>query len=175
AGFPWIVKAGENGNVFGLHRMTYAYIDGSYEQEIDFEKALKCFEKIVEEKDSEEWPIEMIVRAKGYLKFLPSIIAGDVKAMQSLGEWLKSCEENWDYSWGLGDADSESEFWLEMAKNENDDEDDEYEDDEGCDGEDCNDEEDGDDEDCDEEDEGEDDDDGEDDDYIPTFEDDDGK
>lgn len=113
--FPWIVKAGENGNVFALHRMTSAYIDGSDGQRVDLKKALACFEKIVEAKDSEEWPDEMIVRAKGYLEFLPSIISGDAKAMRSLGEWLKSHEGDWDYTWGYGDADSESEFWLEKA------------------------------------------------------------
>lgn len=115
AGFPWILKSGENGNVFGLHRMTYAYIDGSYGQEVDLEKAQECFKKIIEEKDSENWPDEMIVRAEGYLEFLPAIISGDVEAMQSLGEWLKSHEGNWDYSWGIGGADSESEFWLKKA------------------------------------------------------------
>ena len=116
AGFPWIVKSGESGNVFGLHRMTNAYIDGSYGQDVDLRRALECFEKIVEAKDSEEWPNEMIVRAKGYLEFLPGIISGDVKAMHSLGEWLKSQEGDWDYTWGYGDADSESEFWLKKAE-----------------------------------------------------------
>ena len=112
AGFPWIVKAGENGNVFALHRMTNAYIDGSYGQKVNFEKALACFKRILEVKDSAEWPDEMILRAKGYIEFLPRIIAGDVGAMRPLGEWLKAHEGDWDYTWGYGDSDSESEFWL---------------------------------------------------------------
>ena len=116
AGFSWIVKSGGKGNVFGLHRMTNAYIDGSYGQEVDLKKALECFKKIVEAKDDEEWPDEMIVRARGYLEFLPAIISGDVKAMRSLGEWLKVREGNWEYTWGYGDADSESEFWLKKAE-----------------------------------------------------------
>ena len=117
AGYPWIAKAGKNGNVSALHRMTYAYLDGSYGQEVDFKKALECFEAIVKAKDSYDWPEEMIVRAKGYLKFLPKIISDDdIEAMRNLGEWLKKREGSWDYTWGLGDAVDESEFWLKKAQ-----------------------------------------------------------
>ena len=128
SGYPWIKKSGENGNVFSLHRMTYAYLDGSYGQEVDFGKALECFKAIVNEKDTYDWPEEMIIRAKGYLQFLPAIIGGDVNAMEGLGKWLKQREAGWDYTWGLGDAGYESEFWLKKAKGDEDDDEDEAED-----------------------------------------------
>ncbi len=112
AGFPWIAKSGENGNLFGLHRMTYAYLDGSYGQEVDYNKALGCFERIVSAGDLVEWPPEIVERAKGYAQFLPKKISGDGNARAALGEWLRSREGEWDYTWGLGDADTESEFWL---------------------------------------------------------------
>ena len=116
SGYPWIKKSGENGNVFSLHRMTYAYLDGSYGQKVDFKKALECFKAILKAKGTYDWPEEMIVRAKGYLQFLPRIIGDDdVKAMRDLGEWLKKHEGSWEYSWGLGEAGDESEFWLKRA------------------------------------------------------------
>ena len=36
--------------------------------------------------------------------------------MRNLGEWLKKREGSWDYTWGLGDAGDESEFWLKRAQ-----------------------------------------------------------
>ena len=78
---------------------------------------MESFKAIIKAKDNYDWPEEMIVRAKGYLQFLPQIISDDsIEAVRNLGEWLKDREGEWDYSWGLGDADSESDFWLKMAK-----------------------------------------------------------
>ena len=120
AGFPWIAKAGKNGNVLALHRMTWAYLDGSYGQTPDLNKALECFKAIVAAKDMCAWKEEWIERAQGYLKFLPDIIDGDIGAMRKLGEWLKEREGGWEYSWGIGDASDESAYWLKKADDTDD-------------------------------------------------------
>lgn len=119
--FYWIEKAANQGNVFALHRASYAYLDGDYGQKVDWDKALDCFKSIIDAKDAEVWKDEWIERATGYLRYFPQIIEGDKAAMQNLGAWLKERESNWDYSFGLGGTD-ESEFWLNKAKaNDNDD------------------------------------------------------
>lgn len=124
SGFPWIEKSGENGNIDGLYRMTCAYIYGDYGQEVDFEKALVCFKKIIDFRDAADWPDEIIERAKGYLKFMSRIISGDVSAMRSLGEWLKLREGDWEHPYGesFGGVDSESAFWLNMSQKDKDEE-----------------------------------------------------
>jgi TPR repeat protein len=126
--FYWIEKAAKQGNVFALHRASYAYLDGDYGQKVDWTKALDCFKDIIEAKDTEVWKDEWIERATGYLRYFPQIIEGDKTAMQKLGEWLKERESNWDYSFGLGGIE-ESAFWLKKAKSGEDvDNDDEEED-----------------------------------------------
>ena len=115
AGFRWMSKAGKNGNVLALHRMTWAYLDGSYGQTPDLNKALECFKAIIAAKDMCAWKEEWIERAQGYLKYLPDIIDGDTDAMRKLGEWLKEREGGWEYSWGIGDASDESAYWLKKA------------------------------------------------------------
>ena len=119
-GFPWIVKAGKNGNVLALHRMTWAYLDGSYGQTPDLRKALECFRASVAAQDAYDWKEEWIERAQGYLKFLPAVIDGDIGAMRKLGEWLKEHEGDWEYSWGIGDSSEESTYWLKKANDAGD-------------------------------------------------------
>lgn len=120
AGFPWIEKAGENGNVLALHRMTYAYLDGSFSQFRDLDFAYRYFSAILAVKDKEGWKAEFFERATGYVKYLPKIIRGDSKAMRALAKWLKEKEGGWEYSWGLGEKSTESEYWDERALCEED-------------------------------------------------------
>lgn len=115
AGFPWIEKAGENGNVLALHRMTYAYLDGSFSQFRALDFAYRCFSAILAVKNKDAWKAEFFERAKGYLRYLPKVMMDDSKAMRALAKWLKEKEGGWEYSWGLGDKSTESEYWIDWA------------------------------------------------------------
>ena len=120
AGYPWIFKAAEQGDVLSLHRLSYDYLGGSSYLKVDIPKALECFRAILAAKDAYAWNKEWIERAKGYVEFLPEIINGKIDSMCQLAEWIKKREGGWGWSWGLGDAQNESSYWLKKAADQGD-------------------------------------------------------
>ena len=110
-GFQWLVKAGANGNIESLYLLaTGGYIYGRYGHDRDLIKSLECFKAILNTKDKDAWYQGYISSAEGYVKFLPSIIDNDAKAMLALAEWIESDEKYEDTGF-----DDDHVYWMEQA------------------------------------------------------------
>ena len=111
AGFQWLIKASENGNIESLYLLAIdGYIYGKYGHDRDLAKALECFKAILNAKDKDAWYHGYISSAEGYVKLLPSIINNDSRAMLALAEWMESNEKYEDRTNG-----EDHVYWMEQA------------------------------------------------------------
>ena len=117
AGFPWLVKAGENGNIESLYLLAIdGYIYEEYGNKRDLHKSLECFNAILSAKDRDDWYQGYVDAAKEYVRFLPRIIDGDTKAMLALSECMKKIEEDALRGYSSDGIFMEDDaYWIEQA------------------------------------------------------------